>query len=146
MEQREESPWPYYPPRTPQYDLTLPREQLPQRPPPAVTLWELATFATSRLNDDTHSPLDQQYGARFPGTNQNRAVDRPKPSQVTLLVPAVDHEMWRPRPARSSAPPVHYRPNGQLGLVWTNTETGEERVINSLWEVSQAVRNAQGLK
>ena len=143
MEYRQEPRWPYYPPATPQYDLTIPREQLPAAPPPVVSLWEYVTFATSRLNDDTHSPLDQQYGNRFPGTNRARAVDRPKPAQATILVPAVQTDAWRPRPARSGAPPMRYRPTGELGLIWTNADTGEEVHVDSLKDVARVVRDAQ---
>ena len=50
MQARQSGPWPYFPPRAPQYDVNV---QVPAPPPPAVSLWEYRTFPTAALNDDT---------------------------------------------------------------------------------------------
>ena len=144
MQARQSGPWPYFPPRAPQYDVNV---QVPAPPPPAVSLWEYRTFPTAALNDDTLSPLDQQYGTRYPGTNRTRAIDVPKPPMRSVLVPVVDQTMWRPTPGRSKGPaPVdQYRENGQLGLVWTDPETGEQKPVDNLKQVSEYIRAVQGI-
>lgn len=144
MQARQSGPWPYFPPKTPQYDVNV---QVPPPPPPAVSLWEYRTFTTAELNDDTLSPLDQQYGARYPGTNRTRSIDVPKPPLRNVLVPVVDQTMWRPVPGapRGPAPIKQYNENGRLGLVWTDPETGEGKPVNTLKEASEYIRAVQGL-
>lgn len=144
MEARSSGPWPYFPPRAPQYDVNV---QVPAPPPPAVSLWEYRSFATSQLNDRTHSPLDQQYGARYPGTNLTRTLDEPKPAMRSVLVPVVNRDLWRPTPGKPKAPaPVQqYRENGELNLVWTDPETGEQKPVQNLKQVSEYIRAVQGL-
>lgn len=136
---------PYYPPRTVQYDVNLTNPPAP--PPPTWSLWEYRMFQASELNDKTGSPLDQQYGTRYPASEVTRTIDLPKPTQAQVAVPWVDPNLWKPKPAqRHTLPPVdQYRPNGQLGLVWGDPEFQEQRRIENIHEVADYIRAMQGL-
>lgn len=140
------APRPQHPGRTVVLRVDWPH--MPPPPEPQPERYEERTYQTSQLNDVSFSPFDPSATRPYPGTQPTRRTPIGKPSEVTVLapVPMNNPSVGRPRVRADPYAVVNqYQPAGQLGLVWTDSESGQRKEANTWRDLRDYFLSVRGL-